>query len=206
MNTRISGVILAGGEATRLGGRDKAFLEIGGERIIDRLLALYRLYFEDIVIVTNNPSAYADIDATIATDIIDRRSSMTGIHAGLFYARNEMAFVSACDTPFLKQSMAELVLSSMKPQYDAVMPMHDKGFLEPLCAVYSRRLVKVFAKSLMANEFTIRDALAERRLITIQEQRLRVADPDLLSFFNVNTFDDLEEAMKRSEQDCLQIC
>lgn len=200
MINKFSGVILAGGSATRFDGREKAFIEVGGKRIIERLLDVYRQIFDDIVIVTNNPLEYIGIDATIVPDIIDKRSSMTGVHAGLFFARNDMAFVSACDTPFLKKGMIELVLSVMKPHYDAVMPIHDNGFLEPLCAVYSRRLVKVFANSLMNEVFTIRDALAERRLITIPEEKLRKSDSALLSFFNINTAEDLDKACRMSEE------
>lgn len=194
MGSGFSGIILAGGNASRLDGREKAFLEIDGTRMIDRILSVYREIFEDIVVVTNNPSSFIDMDVTIVPDIIAKRSSMTGLHAGLFFSRNEMAFVSACDSPFIEKAMIKLVLSSMKPHYDAVMPVHGKGFYEPLCAAYSRRLVRVFEKSLSNDVFTIREALAERRLIPIPEERLRKADPELISFFNVNTIEDLEKA------------
>ncbi len=194
MNNGISGIILAGGNAKRMEGNKKAFLEVGGRRIIERLLEVYREIFDDIVIVTNTPSDFIEFDAVIVPDIIDRRSSMAGIHAGLFYAVNDMAFVSACDTPFLKKSMIELVISSMKPHYDSVMPVHGNGFLEPLCAAYSRRLVRIFSKSLSSNILTIRDSLSERRVITIPEEKIKKADPGLLSFFNINTPEDLEKA------------
>lgn len=194
MSNIFSGIILAGGNASRLGGQEKAVLEVGGQQMIERLLEVYREFFDDIVIVTNSPAQFIHIDATIVPDIIEKRSSMTGLHAGLFFARNDMAFVSACDSPFLQKSMVKLVLSNMKPHYDAVMPMHGNGFFEPLCAAYSRKLVKVFEKSLSNDIFTIRDALAERRLIPIPEEKLRKADPELISFFNVNTAEDLEKA------------
>lgn len=194
MNNGISGIILAGGNAKRMKGNKKAFLEVGGRRIIDRLFEIYREIFEDIVIVTNTPSDFIEFDAVIVPDIIDRKSSMAGIHAGLFYAVNDMAFVSACDTPFLKKSMIELVISNMKSHYDSVMPVHGNGFLEPLCAAYSRRLVRIFSKSLSNGILTIRDSLSERRVITIPEEKIKKADPDLLSFFNINTPEDLEKA------------
>ena len=53
-----TGVILAGGMNTRFSGRDKAFLSVGGKRIMDHLYHLFDSLFEDIVLVTNDPHKY----------------------------------------------------------------------------------------------------------------------------------------------------
>ena len=195
----ITGVILAGGLNTRFQGRAKAFQEIGGRRIMDRLMDLYTGLFDDIIIVTNDPLRYVEWNAQVVTDVLPQRSALTGIHTGLFYARTEYAFFTACDVPFLRAEVVRLVLEAVDPGIDAVMPETDRGF-EPLCAVYATRLVTAAAHHVQQGDFKIRRAFRKRRIRTVSEKRLRAVDPGLISFFNVNTPNDLVAA----ERYCLQ--
>ncbi len=190
MRQPCSGVILAGGLATRCGGENKALLPLGGVPLIDRILEVYRHVFEDIILVTNEPLTLVDRDAKIVTDIFPERSSLTGIHAGLFYAEHPFAFVSACDTPFLARAVIEAVLERIRPETDVVMPLTGAG-AEPLCAAYSRRCLKPIEHSLQHGRMKIRLALSGCRTEHVPEADLRAVDPELASFFNVNTLDDL---------------
>jgi molybdopterin-guanine dinucleotide biosynthesis protein A len=193
MKHSCSGVILVGGLATRYGGENKAFLKVGGVQILDRLFDLFSELFDEIILVTNRPRDFLEWDALIVTDVFPVRSSLTGIHAGLFYARHPFAFFSACDTPFLKREIIETILSEIEPGADLVLPRTSAGF-EPLCAAYSRRCLKPAEDHLRANKFKIHLALKGCRIKTIPEDRLREKDPDLVSFFNVNTPQDLARA------------
>jgi molybdenum cofactor guanylyltransferase len=188
-----SGVILAGGLGTRYGGENKAFLKVGGVRILDRLFGLFSELFDEIILVTNHPLDFLEWDALIVTDIFPVRSSLTGIHAGLFYASHPFAFFSACDTPFLKKEIIETVLSEIEPRVDLVLPRTSAGF-EPLCAAYSRRCLKPAEDHLRASKLKIQLALKNCRIKMIPEDRLREKDPGLVSFFNVNTPQDLAQA------------
>ena len=80
-----TGVILAGGLNKRFDEQNKAFIRIGGKRIVDRLLDVYNRLFQQIVLVTNDPAAYMDVDALIVTDHYSVRSSLNGLHAGRLY-------------------------------------------------------------------------------------------------------------------------
>jgi molybdopterin-guanine dinucleotide biosynthesis protein A len=188
-----SGVILAGGLGTRYRGENKAFLKVGGVRILDRLYEVFSRVFDEIILVTNSPLEFLEWDAMIVTDIFPVRSSLTGIHAGLFYARHPHAFFSACDTPFLKREMIATVLDHIEPAADLVLPQTSAG-AEPLCAAYSRRCLKPIEEHLRANKFKVQRALKNCRIKKIPEARLREMDPELISFFNVNTPDDLGRA------------
>jgi len=117
-----SGVILAGGLSSRFQGRNKAFFKLDGRRVIDPIIDVFQSVFEDILIVTNAPRQYLQYDATLVSDVYDIRSSLTGIHAGLFYASHPHIFVAACDTPFIRREMVELVLSHIDPDAAAVIP------------------------------------------------------------------------------------
>ncbi|MBI5580763.1 MAG: molybdenum cofactor guanylyltransferase [Deltaproteobacteria bacterium] len=193
MKQPCSGVILAGGLSTRYGGENKAFLKVGGVRILDHLFDLFSELFNEIILVTNRPRDFLEWDALIVTDVFPVRSSLTGIHAGLFYASHPFAFFSACDTPFLKKEIVETVLSEIEPGADLVLPRTSAGY-EPLCAAYSRRCLKPAEDHLQANKLKIQQALKNCRIKTIPEDRLREKDPGLVSFFNVNTPQDLAQA------------
>jgi len=193
MKHSCSGVILAGGLSTRYGGENKAFLRVGGIRILDRLFAVYTEIFEEIILVTNHPVEFLEWDALIVSDIYPVRSSLTGIHTGLFYASHPFAFFSACDTPFLKKEIVEMVLEHIGPADDIVIPQTSEG-LEPLCAAYSKRCLKPAEDHLRANKLKIQMALKKSHIKKIPEERLREKDPGLVSFFNVNMPEDLARA------------
>jgi molybdopterin-guanine dinucleotide biosynthesis protein A len=193
MKQPCSGVILAGGLSTRYGGENKALLRVGGVRILDRLLSVYSKLFEEIILVTNTPQAFLGWNALIVTDVFPARSSLTGIHTGLFYSSRPFAFFSACDAPFLKKEVVETVLDHLEPELDLVIPETAAG-LEPLCAAYSQRCLKAAEEHIRQNKFKIQMALSTRRIKKIPEAMLREKDPELLSFFNVNCPEDLERA------------
>jgi molybdopterin-guanine dinucleotide biosynthesis protein A len=188
-----TGVILAGGLGSRYGGENKAFLNVGGMRIMDRLVELFSTLFDEIIIVTNQPLDFLEWNALIVTDIFPARSSLTGIHTGLFYAGHPFAFFSACDTPFLKRAVVETVLKQIGPADDLIIPKTSAGF-EPLCAAYSRRCLKPAEEHIRANKLKIQLALQKVRIKHVPEALLRQEDPELVSFFNVNTPEDLAQA------------
>ena len=192
-STACSAIILAGGLNTRFGGQPKAFLEVGGVRIIDRIFHILRPRFDDLILVTNTPQDYLKWDLTIVTDLYPQRSSLTGIHAGLFYARNPHAFIIACDTPFLQPAIIDLLLDRVDQRADIVLPVTAAGN-EPLCAIYARKALPAMAHKLDRRIFKIMQVFRRNRIKPVMEQRLRRADPQLNSFFNINTPEDLVRA------------
>jgi molybdopterin-guanine dinucleotide biosynthesis protein A len=190
ISEKCSGVILAGGMSKRFNGRDKAMIEIHGKRNLDQIHAVYSEFFSEIILVTNTPQAYLDWNMLTVTDLFPVRSSLTGIHAGLFYASRPFVFVSACDAPFLKPELVRLLVSQARPGADAVMPETAKG-LEPLCAVYSRSCLNTIETHIRQDKLKIQWVFHKSRINRISEARLRKVDPDLISFVNINTPEDL---------------
>lgn len=197
-----TGVILAGGENKRFDGKNKAFLQLGEKRIIDRLMDAYSRLFDDIVVVTNDPAMYVDIDAFIVTDHYDARSSLNGLHAGLFAAAHEYAFFTACDTPFIKERLIRHLLSAIEKKVDIVLPSTATGY-EPLFAAYKKSCLPAMEWQLENNLVKISGLFRKMRVKRVDESELRDVDPDLVSFFNVNRPDDLlkaEELLKEKNR------
>lgn len=195
----------------RFGGRNKALAEIGGQTILDRALSAFGGLFPETMVVTNTPLAYLSCSCLLVTDIVSLRTPLAGIHAALNYAKTPHIFVTACDTPFLSAALIETILEKIDARSDVVVPDTEKG-LQPLCAVYARTCLPLIEKQLemaSASEPKDTDDSPKRilsrglkilnfydhvRVKKIPEKQLRRVDPDLLSFFNVNTPEDFAHA------------
>lgn len=193
MKTPCTGVILAGGQNTRFSGTNKAFIRVGGKRILDLIYGVFEELFEEIILVTNDPLQYLEWNFNIVTDLFPCRSSLTGIHAGLFFTTTSHAFCAASDIPFLKKELVETILDSIEPDIDIVIPATSKG-LEPLCSVYSKKCLKPIEQQLIKQDLKIQKIFEKVRVKKLPENILRQNDPDLLSFYNINSPDDLARA------------
>lgn len=194
ISNNIAGIILAGGLGTRMGHTKKAFMQIGGQAILDRLLAVYRSQFKEIIISAREPQDFAEYDLPVAVDRFEARSSLTGIHAGLDAMTASHGFFAACDAPFLQDGLVTRLLAQVEPEDDVVIPLKEDGYREPLCAVYSKRCLPHIQAQLEREDFKIIKFFAHVRVKEVPVSMLREGDPDFLSFFNVNRPDDLEAA------------
>jgi len=194
-----NGVILAGGLGTRMGNVKKAFMEIGGRTILDRLLAVYRPLFSEIIISARDADEFAPWGLPVAIDRFEARSSLTGIHAGLDAMSTDYGFFAACDAPFLQPGLVEMLLAEVTGEEDVIIPLKEDGYREPLCAVYSKRCLDFIAPQLERGDFKIIGFFDHVRVKEVPVAKLAEGDPDLLSFFNVNRPDDLARARRIAE-------
>ena len=143
----MTGVILAGGENKRI-GRKKALLEIGGGKIIDRSVGVYKKIFDEILIITNTMEDYAYLGLPMFKDINPGKGSMGGIYTGLVNAASERVFFSACDMPFIDPQVISRVIG--EENYDIVVPLYG-GRLHPLMAVYTKSCLPVMEEAMKEN-------------------------------------------------------
>ena len=192
----VSGVVLSGGESSRMGS-NKAFIEINGKRIIDRILELMQTLFPEVIVVTNTPLDYVDLNARIVTDIVPGKGSLGGIYTGLFYSSYPYSVVVACDMPFLKKEVIESLLTK-RDRYDVVIPHLSDGF-HPLHAVYSRRCLTFIEHLIEVDDLKIIHFFNRIKVRAVKEEEILQLDPKLASFVNINTPEDLrsmEEPVK----------
>lgn len=199
MDRCCSGVILAGGRSSRFDGADKAFFEVGGRPLIRPVIDLFSRIFQETIIVSNEPKRHLQWDACLCTDLFSAKSSLTGIHTGLFYANTPWIFTAACDTPFIRKSVVELVLSEIEEGAAAVMPLTPSG-AEPLCAAYAKKALPMVERSVRQEKFKIQRVFKNMRVKKIPPEKVLAADPCLESFFNINTAADLQQARRRADE------
>jgi molybdenum cofactor guanylyltransferase len=190
-----AGIILAGGLNKRMDGKNKALLTVGDFAIVERQIKIFQELFEQVIVVTNHLLDLIPWGVTLVSDLLPIRSSLTGIHAGLFYIRSSHAFISACDMPFLKREMIELLFKHFEKRWDVVVPLTWEGY-QPLCAIYSRRCLKPIEEQLGQGDLKISNFFSRFKIKEIPEDSLRRVDPDLISFFNINTVEDLSRSQE----------
>lgn len=191
---RITGVIQAGGRSTRMGGRPKALLELGGRRIIDRVADVVRDVADDVLIVTNTPELYASLDLPMVPDAFPDHGSLGGIYSGLRAAAGDTAFTVACDMPFLMTEVARLV-TGRAGEADVVVPRVGEQF-ETLHACYAKSCLGPIEARLRAGRLKIVGFYDEVRVLPIEAGEVaRFRAPEIV-FMNVNTPEELEAARR----------
>lgn len=185
----VTGALVAGGRATRLGGAAKGLLLVDGEPIAARTLRLFRALFADALIVANDPAPYAALEAPIVPDAIAGKGAPGGLHAALAAARTEWVFAAGCDMPFVSEAGIAL-LAARRAGADAVVVASGAG-LEPLHALWSARCLAPLERLLRAGDPSFRDLAAAVRARVIAEAEWRAIDPGKHAFENVNTPDDV---------------
>ena len=189
---RVTGVIQAGGKSTRMGGEPKALLEVGGRRIIERVLAAIAPAVDDVLIVTNTPDLYAFLERPMIPDAFPDHGSLGGIFSGLAAANGDAIFTVACDMPFLHPAVARLVVSRAG-EADVVIPRVG-DMLETMHASYAKTCLPAMEARLREGRFKIIGFFPDVRVLEIPEADVaRHRAPDVL-FMNVNTPDELARA------------
>ncbi|WDP89876.1 MAG: molybdenum cofactor guanylyltransferase [Desulfobacter sp.] len=188
-----TGVILAGGTNSRLPGKKKTFYRVGEASMLEKLSALFETLFDEVILVVNDPGAFAGADAMVVRDIIPARCALAGLHAGLFYASNPWIYATACDVPFANEKIIRHLWGARAKGKEIVIPRTREG-LEPLSAFYNKSCIPRIEKSLADNIFMIKRFFKAKKVREIAPEALEKLDPQMRFKFNVNTPEDLAVA------------
>ncbi len=179
----ITGVILIGGKSRRM-GQDKAFLQIAGHTLFERVLAIFKESFDRVVLVGDRAERFAGYGLPVLPDIYPG-SALGGLYTGLCHADTEYVFVSSCDLPFPNKEIL-LFLCSQRDGFDAVVPDTARGF-EPLFAVYAKSCLGPMRELLESGNRCIYDFYPQVRVRYARDEELTHLNGDGRAFVNVNT-------------------
>ena len=191
------GVVLVGGKSRRY-GRNKALEFFQGERLIDRQVRTVGSLFSEVLVITNEPELYLHLDVTIVRDVIPRQGPLGGIYTGLLFAQGKSVFVTACDMPFVQPAVVRRMMQ-LAADYDVVVPEKVEG-LEPLHAIYSSRCLPHVEKMLDQGTLQVINFFPAVKVYRISSEEIGQLDPQGLSFFNINTPDDMDRAKELLEE------
>ena len=129
----ITGALIAGGRATRMGGVAKGLLQLDGRPLLARSLELFGRLLGASLLVVNDPARYAGLDVPLVGDRLPGRGAPGGLHAALMAARTPWLFAAGCDMPFLSGEGIALLAARRQD-------LHARGELEAaLGALRSRQ-------------------------------------------------------------------
>jgi molybdopterin-guanine dinucleotide biosynthesis protein A len=208
-----SAVILAGGNSLRLGA-EKSLLEFEDRPLICWTLETLFQAADEVIIVARDERHAGRLEkiisgtksdtglepspkAVFTWDRIPGFGPVAGLEAGMSRARGKFVFATGCDLPFLKLEVINRLyeLADAMDGYDAAVPVHPNGFFEPLHSVYCvEKMQSACRRALEKGERRIHIPLQELRANRVAIDLLRPLDPELFSFFNLNTRVDLERA------------
>lgn len=184
-----TGAILAGGAGKRLGGVQKAFIEIDGEPIIARTLRLFRSLFAETILIANDAAPYDGLGVPVIGDEIPGKGAPGGLHAALGAASTGWVFLVACDMPLVREALVR-AMATRRREGDAVLCRADDR-LQTTCAFYGPACRPALDTLLRTGDPSFRDMLAGLRIAELPEAELSAIDPDHASFRNINTPEDL---------------
>jgi molybdopterin-guanine dinucleotide biosynthesis protein A len=189
---RVTGVILAGGLATRYGGAPKGLERVHGLRIIDRVAAVLHATTDDLLLIANAPDAPTWLPGVrTAPDVRLACGSLGGIHAALTHAATPVIIV-AWDMPFVPAPLLTALRTTAEAGADVVVP-ESRG-LEPLCAYYAPSCLPAIEHHLDAGDRRVISFFDDVRVTRLPVSEVALfGDPSRI-FLNVNTPFDLPHA------------
>lgn len=199
----LSAVVLSGGLSTRM-GEDKAFARLRGRTLIEHVFDAVRGAADEVVVSVGKGrgTQYGMLlphGSRIVEDRVSGIGPLEGLSRAFELVTGEYVLVSPCDTPFLRTDLCRYIAAIAVGSEGAVPIV--KGLTEPLHGVYERRAaLRTFESVLSEGGRKMNDACSRLDFRRVEEDALRAMDPELLSFWNLNTPEDLARAEAVAKQ------
>ena len=188
MSRPLTGVILAGGEGRRMGGRDKALVPLAGRPLVAHVLERLRGQVDSVRINANgDPERYRRFGVPIDPDRWPGRPGpLAGMATALARAPTERVLVVPCDAPLLPADTAVRLVAALEGAGADAAVARAGGRLQPVLALLQRYLLDDLEAVLGAGErridrFLARHAVAEADFEDIPEALANVNTPEDLA-------------------------
>jgi molybdopterin-guanine dinucleotide biosynthesis protein A len=198
MYETISCIILAGGRSKRM-GKDKALLPLPGHEqitFVDHVATLLATVGREVLLVARDATSALDYvslaNVRIVTDQVPDQGPLMGLYSGLsaMHPAATHALVVAVDMPFVQPALLTYLLSHLQP--NAILMPVVQSAPQVLLAVYPRSILPIVEECLRQGRHDLRVLLKVAPGSYIEEAQLRQVDPQLRSFVNVNTPEELQ--------------
>ena len=191
-----SAVVLVGGKSSRMGS-SKAFLRFDDEPILVHIVRALRRMFSEIIVVAAPEQELPSLPVMVVRDEVAHQGPVGGLCYGLKATGSDFSFVTSCDVAFVNPELISYLVSRI-PECDVVVP-HWQQRPQPLHAVYRRSVLPLLEDQLERGQLRPIHLFDRVRTCTVDEDTIRRFDPDGLSFLNMNTPQDYEEALRHWE-------
>ena len=188
----ITGLILAGGRAQRMGGIDKGLIPFHDKPLIESTITKLKPQTQSILINANrNITKYASYGYPVIMDETpDFSGPLAGFSVGLKSCKTPFLLTSPCDSPLLPNNLAELLSAEMEDGdfelvYASSKEADGKVWAQPVFCLMRTNLLDSLTKFLLKGDLKIDRWFKELRSSTVVFE-------DSLVFANVNTPEELK--------------
>lgn len=186
----VTGIILAGGKSSRL-GEEKGLAVLNRKPLVSYAVDVLKPLCNHMMISANNyEKEYAGYGFEIVEDQIKGIGPMGGVFSCIQRSSTRFNIVMSCDTPFVTPGLFQYLLDSIE-NFQAAIPVHDEGFIEPLCGVYATNVVWNLRLGIEKRNYKMLDFLNDIKYKKVDiHHHLPFYRDDL--FVNINTRKDLK--------------
>jgi molybdopterin-guanine dinucleotide biosynthesis protein A len=194
--TEVTGCILAGGLARRMGGGDKGLIRLGGRLVLDHVLDRLKPQVSQIILNANgDPARFAPYGLPVVPDSVEGFAGpLAGVLAGLEWARDntraEWVATAATDTPFFPADFVPRMLAAIDANGADMACAASNGRHHPVFGLWPVRLADDLRHALVEEDIRKVDLWTARHKLVAVEFSAAPHDP----FFNVNRPEDVEQA------------
>jgi molybdopterin-guanine dinucleotide biosynthesis protein A len=190
-------------------GRVKALERVNTQSLLERTIDCLSTVSQTLFVITSQEQfrliTAARLKGKVIVDIYPGKGALGGIYTGLASVDSFYSLIVGCDMPFLNRDLL-CYLIDIAPNFDVVVPRMD-GMLEPLHAVYSRNCLAPIKELIDEDKLGMLELFNLVKTRYVGKDEITRFDPQCLSFFNVNTLDDLKKAkdLIKQEEQCLTV-
>ncbi|AMP20034.1 hypothetical protein AZF37_01555 [endosymbiont 'TC1' of Trimyema compressum] len=194
----ITGIILSGGQSSRM-GKNKSLLLYEGKPIIAYVVEAIRSFVKDVMVITNEPEFYSFLEnVTFKEDIIKGKGPMGGIYTGLHYAETDLSFVVACDMPFIKGELIPFLEKRIGDAWGCIP--FDGEYFETLAALYNKELEGFFYSFLKGEIKKLQYLLKGLNVVRVDD-RIIYKEFGKHIFYNMNTQESYEKIKRETSNE-----
>ncbi len=136
-----SWVILAGGQARRMGGKDKGFVLFQDKPLIEHALDTLTSQTDQIAINANRSiEEYSRYGVTFPDQFSEYPGPLAGMHSGLVNMNSDWVGFIPCDSPNLPSNLVSLLCNAVKEDTDIVVA-HDGEYMQPVVTLMHKRII-----------------------------------------------------------------
>lgn len=184
-------------------GQDKALVPLRGKPMLAHVIE----HTSDLgqamtILITNRPDDHAIFKLLMYGDVLPNQGSLGGIYSALHYSPTETILAVSCDAPFVSADLLRYLLSLRGvdgAEYDVIVPRVE-GYPEGLQAIYKKTCLTPIRSRIAAGKLNVIGFYPDVKVRYVDEAEYAPYDPRRLSFFNVNTPEELAEADRLAAQ------
>ena len=182
----ITGLVLAGGLARRMGGLAKALVPLRGRPLIAHVVERLRPQVQELLVNANTDEARlaAFGDRVVADEIAGRPGPLAGLHAGLVHAQHPWVLSVPCDSPNLPADLGARLMSAARHSDAEIAVASAGGRIHPVFCLVASALSQPLRDYLDTDRRAVMGWIETRRFVVVEFE-------DAEAFVNVNTPTDL---------------